>query len=91
MNKLIQEHFSDDPVFRLVTILKSINKILEKQLQRNPFFKMVIPNLSAKSLKNTCEEICILESFSVSMSKIFEIHLCEGILFFSLPYSWLYL
>ena len=25
MNKIFQEYFSDDPVFRLVAILKSIN------------------------------------------------------------------
>ena len=35
----------------------------------------MILNLSAKLLKNTCKEVYILESFSISMSKIFEIHL----------------
>ena len=34
-------------------------------------------------------EICILESFSVSMNKIFEMYLWRNS-FFSLPYSWLY-
>ena len=40
MNKIFQEyflHFLDDPVFKLVSIQKSINKTFEKQLQRNPF------------------------------------------------------
>ena len=37
MNKIFQEHFLDIPVFRLVAILKSANKIFEKQPQRNPF------------------------------------------------------
>ena len=34
----------------------------------------MIPILSAKSLKNTCKETCIIQSFSVSMNKVFEIH-----------------
>ena len=50
----------------------------------------MIPNLSAKSLKNTCEEICILESFFVSMNKTFETCLVRNY-FFSLSYSLLYL
>ena len=37
MNKIFQEHFLDNPVFRMVTILKSINKIFKKQLQKNQF------------------------------------------------------
>ena len=37
MSKFFQEHFLDNPVIRLVAILKSINKIFEKQLQKNPF------------------------------------------------------
>ena len=40
-----------------------------------------ILNLSAKSLKNTCKEICILESFSVSVNKIFEIYLWRNSFF----------
>ena len=40
MNKIFQKHFLDDPVFRLVTILKSINNIFEKQFHRNPFLKV---------------------------------------------------
>ena len=60
--------------FRLVAILKSINKILEKQRQRNPLLRQVVLNLSTISLKNTYKEICILESYSVSRNKIFEIH-----------------
>ena len=39
MNKIFQEYFLDDLIFRLVAILKSINKIFEKQLQRNPFLR----------------------------------------------------
>ena len=41
----------------------------------------MILNLSAKSLKNTCKEICILESFSVFMNKIFEIYLWSNSFF----------
>ena len=37
MNKIFQEHFLDNPVFRLVAIRKSINKLYEKQLLKNPF------------------------------------------------------
>ena len=50
MNKIFQEYFLADPVFKLAAILKSINKILQKQLQRNP---LVVPNLSTKSLKKS--------------------------------------
>ena len=39
MNKIFQEYFLDDPVIRLVAILKSINKFFEKQLERNPFLR----------------------------------------------------
>ena len=39
MNKISQEYLLDDPVFKLVAIQKSINKIFEKQLQRNPFLR----------------------------------------------------
>ena len=78
MIKIFQEYFLDDSVFRLVAILKSINKIFEKQLQRNPFLRWVVSNLSTK----TCKEIYVLESCSVSMNKIFEVHTCDGILFF---------
>ena len=35
MKKIFQEYFLGNPVFRLVAILKSINKIFEKQLQRS--------------------------------------------------------
>ena len=52
-----------------------ITKLIEKQLQKNQFLRYVVPNLSTKSLKNTWEEICILEICSVSMNKIFEINL----------------
>ena len=38
-NKILQEYFLDIPVFKLVAILKSINKIFEKQLQRNPLLR----------------------------------------------------
>ena len=34
----------------------------------------VVPILLTKSLKNICKEICIWESFSVLMNKIFEMH-----------------
>ena len=36
MNKIFEGYFLEDPVFRLEAILKSMNKILEKQLPRNP-------------------------------------------------------
>ena len=65
-NKIFREHFLDDPVFRLVAILKSVNKIFEKQ---NPL------KISTKSFKNISEKICILENWSVSTNKIFEIQL----------------
>ena len=39
MNKIFQEHFLDNAVFRLVAILKSIKKIFKKQLQKNPFLR----------------------------------------------------
>ena len=74
MSKVFQEHFLDNPVSRLVAILKSINGIFEKQFQGNPFL------MDSKSSKNTCEEICSLESCSVSMNQLFEIT-CE--IFFS--------
>ena len=61
----------DNPVFRLVAILKSISKIFEKQLQRNLFLNSVVPNLST----NISDEIYILESCPVSINKIFEINL----------------
>ena len=59
---MFQEYFLDDPVFRLAAILKSINKIFEKQFQRNPFLRHRVLNLSTTSMQNTCEEIYILES-----------------------------
>ena len=65
MNKIIKEYFLDNPVLRLVTILKSI-----KELQR----------VSAESINRNLEKwlqrnlICILESCSVSLNKIFEMH-----------------
>ena len=79
-NNIFQKHLGN-PVFRLVAILKSTNNIFEKQLQRNPFLRQVIPNLSVKSLKNTCEEICILESLCVSINKVFGIQLCRNSFF----------
>ena len=39
MNKIFKEYFLDNPVFRLVAILKSIKKVFEKQLQRNLFLR----------------------------------------------------
>ena len=83
MNKIFQEHFLDNPAFRLVAILKSINKVFKKQLQRNAFLRYVIQNLSAKSLKNLYQNLYL-------WTKALK-YACEGIHFFSLPYSWLYL
>ena len=40
MNKIFQEHFLDNAVFRLVAILKSIKKIFKKQLQKKSIFKV---------------------------------------------------
>ena len=37
--QIFQEYFLDGPVFKLVGIQKSINKILKKQLERNPFLR----------------------------------------------------
>ena len=73
--KISQEYFLDDPGVRLVAFPKSINKICEKQLQRNSFLRKVAPNPSTKSLKNTCEKMFVLENCSVSMNKIFEINM----------------
>ena len=73
MNKIFQEYFSDNPVFSLgysEIYLQNFQKTTSKKSN----FKIIL-NLSAKSLKNTYKEICILESFSVSMKKIFEIRL----------------
>ena len=39
MNKIFQKHFLDNPVYRLVAILKSISKIFDKQLQKNQFLR----------------------------------------------------
>ena len=38
MNKIFQEHL-DDPVFRLVATLKSINKIFENNFKHNWFLR----------------------------------------------------
>ena len=75
MTKIFPEYFLDDPFFKLVAIQKLLTKIFKTQLQRNPFLRWVVSNLSTESLKNTCKEICILEGCSVSMNKTFEIHL----------------
>ena len=75
INKIFEEHFLGNRLFRLVAILKGTNKIFEKQLQENPSERHAVLNLSAKFFKNTYEGICILESISVSMYKIYEIHL----------------
>ena len=37
MNNIFQKHFLDNPVFRLVAILKSINNIFEKQFKEIHF------------------------------------------------------
>ena len=51
-------------------------KLSTKFSKKKSIFKVVVPNLSTKSVKNTCKEICILESCSVSMNT------CEGFFFF---------
>ena len=38
MNKIFEEYFLDNPVFRLVAILKSINKIYEKKNFKGIYF-----------------------------------------------------
>ena len=40
MNKIFQQYFLDDLVFRLVAILKSINKIFEKTISKKSIFKI---------------------------------------------------
>ena len=73
MNKIFQRYFLDNPVFKLLAIHKYINKILtNKTTSKKSFFKVgtVVQNLSTESSKNTCQEICILENSSVSMTKI---------------------
>ena len=72
MNKMFQEYFLDDPGFRLVAIPKYI-KIFQNG---NPFLRLL-----TESLKNTCKKIYILEGFSVSINKIFEIHLWRNFFF----------
>ena len=86
MIKILQKHFLDNSGFRQVDILKSTNRILEKYLSKNQFSRLLVPILSTKFFKNTSEEIHILESFSASMNKIFDIHLRRKF-FLSLPYE----
>ena len=38
-NKIFWEYFLESPVLRLVAIPKSIYKIVEKQLKRDPFLR----------------------------------------------------
>ena len=52
MNKLFQEYFLNDLVFRLVGIQKSINKIFEKQLHGKSIFKVG----SSKSITRILEK-----------------------------------
>ena len=51
MDKIFQEYFLDNPAFRLVAIPICINKIFQNQLQRNPFLRQEVPNLSKKLLE----------------------------------------
>ena len=37
INKIFQEYFLDNPVFKLVATQKPLNKIFKEQLQTNPF------------------------------------------------------
>ena len=62
MNKMFQELCLYNPGFRLVAILKSINKIFEKQLQRNPFLRGDSESIS-KIFEKHLKEISISESF----------------------------
>ena len=50
-------------------------KLSTKFSKNKSIFKVVVPTLSTKSVKNTSKEICILETCSVSMNT------CEGIFF----------
>ena len=106
MNKIFQEYFLDDPVFRLVAILKYIKNFskdnfkgihseiykffFEKTTSKKSIFKVSSYSLSTKSFKNTFKEISILESCSVSVNKTYKIHLGRKT-FSSSQYSWLYL
>ena len=40
MNKIFKEYFLDDPVFKLVAIQKSINKIFKKTISKKSIFKV---------------------------------------------------
>ena len=51
MNKIFQEHFLDNPAFWLVATLKSITKMFEKQLQKNPIFKVGDSESTSKILE----------------------------------------
>ena len=56
MNKIFQEPFLGDPVFRSVAIIKSMNNSFETQLKRNSFLRQVVSNRTSKSLKNYSEK-----------------------------------
>ena len=49
MNEIFQEYYLGSSVSGLEAILRSLNKIFKKQLQRNSFLRQLVPNLSTKS------------------------------------------
>ena len=72
----------DGVIFRQAPILKSINKIFEKQLQGNPFLRLVVPDLQIKSDNQQYTILQNLQTiFSVSMNKIFETHQLKNYFF----------
>ena len=54
MNKIFQEHFLDNPVFKLVNIVKSLNKVFIKGLQR--FWTAIFKVGNFKSISKILEK-----------------------------------
>ena len=79
-------------------VLKSMIKIFQEYLWDDPVFiyRWLFWNLSAKPLKNTCEETHISESCSVSMKKSLNLWTNSFLIYHkrytpSLLYLWLFL
>ena len=57
MNKIFQEYSIEDPVFRLVAILKSKKENFRKTTPKKSIFKVGSSESINKILENTCKEI----------------------------------
>ena len=63
-------------LFRRSTFYSEIyQQKFRKTTSNKSFLTLVVLNLSTKSMKNSCKDICILENCSVSINKIPEIYL----------------